>query len=374
MSHRRTSWESVIIDAGNGIGRGDGGRLDLDLEGAAEDIDQLITMDMNRRGVVRRLYEAARKKTGKPLVQAAAETLFEATSRGSHVLIATGWPDRPWITPAIGELDGPPGAALLGRSLHDSCGAVPVFLVEEQLIPAMTATARAAGLAVLSTEEAAACVDSPAPLHACSVLSFPADEEKAKTDSDRLIEELNPTAVAAVEKGSANTKGVIHNARGMDTSSCMAKVDELVKRAQDAGIPSVGVGDGGNEIGMGMISDAIREHIPYGDKCACPCGGGIAPEIETDVLVVSTVSNWGAYGTAACLALVTGNQDVLHDPSTELRTLREAADAGLIDGNTGYVTPGADGLSAETHAAMITILRQIVSNALSPKGLARDCD
>ena len=345
--------------------------MEIDIVSAAEDIDRLITLDINRRGVVRVLYEAAREKMGRPLVLAAAETLCDTVPRGSLVLVATGWPDRPWITPNIGELDGPPGAALLARSIHVSRGAIPVFLVEEQLVSAMSATARAAGFAVLSVEEASACVHSHAPLHAVSVLSFPVDAEEARTESERLIEDLNPRAVVVVEKGSANRKGVIHNARGMDTTSSMAKIDELIKSAATAKIPSVGIGDGGNEVGMGLISEAIRRHLPYGDSCACPCGDGIAPEVETDCLVVSTVSNWGAYGTAACLALISKNADALHCPSTELRTLREAADAGLIDGNTGYVTPGADGLSAETHAAMITVLRQIVTNALSPNGLAR---
>jgi len=343
-----------------------------DLTDVAEDIDRLITLDMNRRGVVRILYDAARQKTGKPLVLAAADVLDRAMAPGSVVLVATGWPDRPWITPAIGELDGPPGAALLARSMHDALGAVPVFLVEEQLVPAMSATARAAGFAVLGLDETMRCAQSPAPLHAASVMGFPVDVSDAQKASGQLVRQLDPKAVLAVEKGSANEKGVIHNARGMDTTSTMAKVDELVKVASDSGIPTIGVGDGGNEVGMGLISGVIRERVRYGDKCACPCGAGIAPSVKTDVLVVSAVSNWGAYGVAACLAVKTRNADALHDPATELRTLREAADAGLIDGNTGYVTPGADGLSAETHAAMIAMLRQIVCNALSPKGLARE--
>ncbi len=59
-----------------------------------------------------------------------------------------------------------------------------------------------------------------------------------------------------------------------------------------------------------------------------------------------------------------------HDETAEQRTLREAADAGLIDGNAGYVDPGADGIPTKTHAALITILNQLVMNALSPQGLA----
>ena len=121
---------------------------------------------------------------------------------------------------------------------------------------------------------------------------------------------------------------------------------------------------------MGFIADAIRKHIAYGRKCSCPCKAGIAPALSTDVLVTSTVSNWGAYGIAACLAVLTNQIDALHSEAMELRTLREAADAGLIDGNTGYVDPGADGLVASTHTAVITLLRQIISNALSGKDLS----
>jgi hypothetical protein len=247
---------------------------------------------------------------------------------------------------------------------------VPIFLIEKQLLPAMRATARSAGFSVLPPDQAIVACDSEAPIHAASVLEFPSGTAKAIAESERLISTYQPSAVIAIEKGSANRKGIIHNARGQDTTASMAKVDELVREARRAGIPSIGVGDGGNEIGMGMIADAIRQHIPYGDRCSCPCGGGIAPLEATDVLVTASVSNWGAYGIAACLAVMKSQPHALHSEQMELRTLREAADAGLIDGNTGYVDPGADGIPATTHAAIITLLTQLVSNALTPIGLA----
>ena len=341
------------------------------LRQVADDIDSLITLDMNRRGVIKALYEAARARAGEPLVQSAAESLNKRVTPGSIVLIATGWPDRPWISTEIGELDGPPGAALLGRSIHHTLGAVPVFLIEDELRDAMISTARAAGFAVLGIEKSIAAASSKAPLHAASVLSFPKVPSDAAEESRRMIELHKPTAVIAIEKGSANEKGIIHNARGMDTTDCMAKVDELVKEAMNANIVTIGIGDGGNEVGMGLIHDTVRSKVPYGSRCACPCGGGIAPIQETDLLVTSIVSNWGAYGIAACLAVMSRDVDGLHDEAMELRTLREAADAGLIDGNTGYVDPGADGIPQATHAAVITVLRQLVTNAISPFGLAR---
>jgi hypothetical protein len=340
------------------------------IDTVAEDIDRLITLDINRRGVIRILYRAARERAGEPLVLAAARVLAGAVTPRSVVLLATGWPDRPWVTPSIGELDGPPGAALLARNLHVTLGAVPIFLIEEELRPAMAAAARGAGFAVLSPEQAIAAASSSAPLHAAAVLGFPTETGRAGAEARRLVESLDPKAVISVEKGSANDRGVIHNARGMDTTECMAKIDELVKVAREYGIPTIGIGDGGNEIGMGNIADAIREHVPYGAKCKCPCGAGIAPALSTDALVTASVSNWGCYGIAACLSVMKNRIDAFHDEAMELRTLREAADAGLIDGNTGYVDPGADGIASVTHAAIITVLRQIVRNALAPAGLA----
>jgi hypothetical protein len=344
--------------------------MSVSLSAVADDIDRLITLDINRRGVIQVLHDAARRQTGRPLVLAAADTLASCCTPRSVVLIASGWPDRPWVTPEIGELDGPPGAALLARSLHRVLGIVPFFLIEKELLPAMHATARSAGFSVLPPDQALSAFDSEAPIHAASVLEFPSGTARAIAESERLITTYHPAAVIAIEKGSANRKGIIHNARGQDTTASMAKVDELVREARRTGVPSIGIGDGGNEIGMGMIADTVREHVRFGDRCACPCGGGIAPLEATDVLVTASVSNWGAYGIAACLAVLTNQPNALHNEQMELRTLREAADAGLIDGNTGYVDPGADGIPAPTHAAIITLLTQLVSNALTPVGLA----
>ena len=340
------------------------------LKRVASDIDRLITLDINGRGVIHELYTAARHKTGGALVKAASEVLSRNIFAGSIVLIATGWPDRPWITSDIGELDGPPGAALLGRSIHRILGAVPIFLIENELQQAMRATACASGFAVLPIDQAISASKSPSPLHAASILSFPKDISNAKKESKKLIDDFDPKAVIVIEKGGINQKGVIHNARGMDTTACMAKVDELIRIAKENDIVSIGIGDGGNEIGMGLIEDAVRNFVPFGAKCACPCKAGLAPVTETDILVTSSVSNWGAYGIAACLAVMYKDSEGIHDEAMEMRTLREAADAGLIDGNTGYVDPGADGIPAVTHAAIITILRQIVANAVSPYGLA----
>ena len=70
----------------------------------------------------------------------------------------------------------------------------------------------------------------------------------------------------------------------------------------------------------------------------------MVPHQATDVVVAATVSNWGAYGIAAALAVLLQRPDVLHTPQMEEDILRACAREGLIDGVSGQVAPSADGL------------------------------
>ena len=55
----------------------------------------------------------------------------------------------------------------------------------------------------------------------------------------------------------------------------------------------MGIGDGGNEVGMGKVRQQVMQHIPNGEK--------IASSVCTDQLIAAGVSNWGAYALAAAL-------------------------------------------------------------------------
>ena len=61
-------------------------------------------------------------------------------------------------------------------------------------------------------------------------------------------------------------------------------------------IGTIGIGDGGNEIGMGKVLDSVKEHIPYGEKIACRIGA--------DQLITAGVSNWGGYALATSLYIL----------------------------------------------------------------------
>ena len=105
---------------------------------------------------------------------------------------------------------------------------------------------------------------------------------------------------------------------------------------------TIGIGDGGNEIGMGKIPhETIVANIPNGDLIHC--------RVPTDHLIVAGVSNWGAYALAAGVY-------VLNKVRNRGRSLRARTASGtfsksmvrdglLVDGVTGQQTATVDGLT-----------------------------
>lgn len=324
---------------------------------AGETIDRLITIDLPRRGVIDTIYPLARAHHGAPLSSSAALLLHRSISPGQVVLIATGWLDRPHVSRLVAETDGPPGAATLARALHLGLGAVPFLLVETELVPAMTSVVQAAGLRCLTPKQAIAAKASTANLHAAAVLPLPSDTTQADQVAERLCDTFDVGAFVSVEKGGMNARGRIHTSRGADTTDVLAKADSLLAACHARGIASIGIGDGGNELGMGTIAPALRQALRFGSDCGCGCGGGVVPAGHTDVLVAATVSNWGANAVCAALAAGLERPELLHSQATEEAVLQAAAAGGLIDGVSGFVAPTADGLDLSVHLAILALLR-----------------
>ena len=59
---------------------------------------------------------------------------------------------------------------------------------------------------------------------------------------------------------------------------------------------SIGVGDGGNELGMGKVLDRIIRDVSHGETIACVTAA--------DYLITAGVSNWGGYAVAVALYLI----------------------------------------------------------------------
>ena len=328
-----------------------------------DEIDRLLSVDLPVRGRIDILYPHFRAFYGEPLSLLAARALADSVAPGDLVLIATGWLNRPYISHAIAESDGPTGAAAMARAVRIGFGAVPVILVERELVSAMSSVTHAAGLRCLPLEEAVRTRDPDVLLHTAAVLEYPVDRAAAQTAAERLFDH-RVGAFIAIEKGGANEVGRVHMSQGRECTGTVASMDGLIRLCHDRSVPTIGIGDGGNEIGMGNAGGSLRDVLPYGRSCGCGCGRGVVPGTETDIVVPVTVSNWGGYGICAALAAVLGRPEVMHDERVESRMLQACSAAGLIDGVTGFTEPTSDGLDEDVHLAIVTLLRTLIGSGV----------
>ncbi len=121
---------------------------------------------------------------------------------------------------------------------------------------------------------------------------------------------------------------------------------------------SIGIGDGGNEIGMGKLPhELVAECVPNGERIHC--------RVATDFLIVAGVSNWGAYALAAGVYVLRGRKPPadLFDPDREREILEVMVREGpLVDGVTGKQTATVDGLAWEEYAKPLLRIREILES------------
>jgi D-glutamate cyclase len=334
-----------------------------ELKTIGEIIDRLMSVPVASgssqasRPVLIELYEAARAKFGDPLTYLAAKWFSDNLKPGDRVLIVTGFIVPPWLRP---ENDGPVGAVNLARALNLAFDVRPTIVTEAMMLDMMKPLCEAGGLAV-ADEWAASQL-----YRRVSLESFTTDSAKADAQAEEMLDRIKPKVIVTIEKASPNSLGVFHSGVGYDITSMHAKVDVLIRKARERGVYTIGIGDGGNEIGMGCVEEAVKKAVPTGAKCGCPCGGGTASGVETDLLLAVMVSNWGATAIAANLAARLGYMEVLHDREMEGKLLEAAASAGFIDPASGLGIHDGDAIDKEVHLAMVDIMNFIVRIRMTP--------
>jgi hypothetical protein len=293
------------------------------------------------------LYRAARRAGGGPLADGAARALLARLRPGSRVLLTTGL-----VTPHIpcGETDGPPGTLALARALILGLGVAVSVLTESRVLPIL-----AEGAEALATSEG----DGTAWRPRLRLRAFPSDPAKAAVAVRRLFADGLPAAVISIEKLGPNGRGVVHTMRGENVTAHQARADLLFPPAHRQGVLTIGVGDRGNEIGMGGLLTRTA-------RCACPCRGGIACVVRARKPVVAFTSNWGAHAVTAALAAYLGRPGLLHRPQSEARMLRRIVRAGAVDGATRERVPTVDGTGLTVHTALLALLRALVVSAARP--------
>ncbi len=328
----------------------------------AEAIDRLMTLDVPGRGFAPLAYDFARRLAGGPLIEKAGDALVErmSASKSPTVLIVTGaTSQRVGLPDWVGEMDGPPGAIALARAVALTHHAIPVLLTDPGQGQMLSAAAQSLGLYTLPFEDVRRQVEATTHATSVAVIEIPDSVSEARTQAEKLVAELDPCAAIAIEKAGENERGVYHNSQKIDTSPGKARADEIFRACKAAGRLTIGIGDGGNEIGMGAIKNDILAAFPHMAECNCPCKGSILAEQALDHLLIATVSNWGAYALTAYLAFVSGRPYACHSPEREARLLEGAARAGYMHLD-GFALPGADGMPEEVHTAFVRLLSTMV--------------
>ena len=321
-------------------------------------VDRLISIEMKNRGmpigIIHKLYEAALAEAGgRPLTAQAAEGLIKHVGKRDSVFIITG-AGYPPVMPK-GESDGPPGAAVMGRALYWGLEAVPIYICEERHADPIFASSEGAGIMIKDLEDAKerrlGGVLETAPTDPTAV------EEWAK----EMFDKYQPKAVICTERLGPNEKGVIHGATGIAKESwTTVDLAPLVYEAEKRGVFSIGIGDHGNELGFGRIHDAVKEIMPHGKKCQCPCGAGMATVVKTDVLIPAFISNWGCYGVEAMLAFLLRKPDLMHTPEQERRIVMACLEAGGLEAMWCSKEFIVDGARGECGMAVVDLLNEMV--------------
>ncbi len=169
-------------------------------------------------------------------------------------------------------------------------------------------------------------------------------------EAQKLLETLQPVGMISIERCGINVHDDYENMRGISIREHTAPCDLLFELAPSRGIPTIGVGDGGNEIGMGNLQEVISKELPL-----VPC------RVKTDHLVIASVSNWGAYGIAAKLEELTGKSvysvvDGITPAEKVYRILERTVSIGSVDGVTHERIAHVDGFDGSVEMEIVTAL------------------
>lgn len=241
----------------------------------------------------------------------AAKLVFENCQR---VFIVTGFFLLGHGAP---ETDGPPGAVAIGRAVQALGGQV-WYLVE----PSLPESMRAIGV---PDDE---------------IIAFPIlSDSESRLFTEGLVEQHHPTLVISVEHCSRTARGIYLNSRGQDITACTAKLDSLF----EMGIPSVGIGDGGNEIGMGNLAQVIPTVASLPREPAAT---------KTDALIITSISNWGAYGLVAAMSELAG-RNLLPSVAGERGLVTRLYQSGCYDGLQASPALGVDGFLLDEYLEVL---------------------
>ncbi len=269
----------------------------------------MMIEDIVLQGAEQRNIDRLRQYLSPNFCERAADTIL---AHAGKVLITTGF----WVAGTC-ETDGPVGAIVLADALN-ALGSEPVFVTDRF------------------------CADVLRSCREHRVIDFPiTGHEESQQVAQTLLAEQQPSLLISIERCGMGADQKYYNMRSADISADTAKIDYLFHTFP----VSIGIGDGGNEIGMGNFTTEIQaEGLPI-----YPC----VTRVQRPV--IATVSNWAAYGITAYLAQKTGKNVMKY--VTVRRILEQLVALGVVDGVKKEAALSVDGFSIDVIEGIVDQLQ-----------------
>ena len=226
---------------------------------------------------------------------------------------------------AAAETDGPPGALAIGGALH-SLGFDVIYVTDRHTVPLLAA-------GIVGEDR---------------VIDFPIiDHDSSRQFARHMLAEIQPSLLISIERPGLNGSQKYLNMVGEDITEYTAKLDYLFLGQKN----TLGIGDGGNEIGMGNLARYV------GAVETLPQSPAITP---VDRLVIAAVSNWGGYGLVAALSRLV-KRNLLPSVTWEKEIIREIVARGAVDGTSGQKRSAVDGFDLEQNSWALTQLHRVLA-------------
>jgi D-glutamate cyclase len=305
-----------------------------------------------------------------------ARAAADLTSSCKHAAIVTGF-FIPAADPPAAETDGPPGAVVLAIAL-EAIGAKTTLMTDANCAGAVQAAVAATGgdpstVAICPVSAKSIGSRSAADVwiddftqngpgrtvtHVIAIERVgPSHDEESLRNQKRIGPVPIQEFLSAVP---AEDRNRCHNARGICIDEWSPPLYRLFEKSleRSKSWKTIGIGDGGNEIGMGTVPwEELVRRLPRKEASAIPC------RVATDWNIIAGTSNWGAFALAAAVALLAGRTDNLsHVDATFQQNLLErmVADGPAVDGIARRPSPTVDGLPFATYIQTWLEIRRII--------------
>ncbi len=248
----------------------------------------------------------------------------QSLTTAGHVLITTGFYI---LTAGVIETDGPPGAIIMAHALATMGKSVSI------VVDSHSAKIMQSGLDAIGSQVELRTV-----------------EPNQSIDPEAILRP-ETTHLVALERPGKAADGCYYNFRGMDISAFVAPMDDLFGYARRSRkIVTIGIGDGGNELGLKLVSDNVDRHVKTVRPISC--------KTAADFCICAGVSNWGGYGIAALLSHLT-KRNLMPAPDRLIALLDAIVAAGAVDGVTGSRAATVDGLRSAWEHRTFTEMHRI---------------